>query len=152
MLVIKRKYLLALGLTLLFVSLFFATVPKYLEMKSTVRRLESEFPKLEESYKRYVEQLKAIEEIKKVLKNPPEINPEMFEGVRISKRGEDIVLSGVVDGKEFVKILDYFTKNPNSYVESINLRNRAENPISISNPEKPLADIYMKIRILELKK
>ncbi len=152
MLVINRKYLFIMGLSLLFVSLFLATVPRYLEMKSTLRDLEREFPKLEESYKRYTEQLKAMEEIKKVLKNPPEINPQMFKGLRVYKKGEDIIISGVMDGKEFVRILNYFIENPNSYVESINLRNRAENPISISNPEKSLADVYMKIRILELKK
>ena len=152
MLVINRKYLMIMGLTLLFVSLFFATVPKYLEIKNTAKSLEAEFPKLEESYRRYTEQLKAMEEIKKVLKNPPEIKPDMFEGVRISKRGEDIILSGVVNGEEFVKILNYFITNPNSYIEYISLRNHAENPISISTPEKSLADVYMKIRILELKK
>lgn len=152
MLVIKRKYLLLIGITILFASLILSTIPRYLEMKRISESIERELPKLEQSYKRYIEQLKAIEEIKKVLKNPPEIEPDMFKGVRISKRGEEITLSGVVSGEEFVKILNYFIRNPNSYVEYIRLKNHAENPMSISTPVESLADVYMKIRILELKK
>ena len=152
MLVIKRKYLFLIGITILFSSLALSTIPKYLEIKKTSETIENDLPKLEESYKRYVEQLKAIEEIKKVLKNPPEISPDMFEGLKISRSKGEITITGTINGEEFVKILNYFIKNPNSYVEYINLKNHAENPMSISTPVESRADVYIKIRVLELKK
>ncbi|GEM_PF-3969192 len=152
MLVIKRKYLLLIGIAILFTSLILSTIPRYLEIRKISENIENELPKLEKSYNRYIEQLKAIEEIKKILKNPPEIEPGMFNGVRISRRGEEITLRGVVNGEEFVKMLNYFIRNPNSYIEYINLRNHAENPMSISTPVESQADVHIKVRILELKK
>ncbi len=148
---IKRKYLLILGLTILIVSLALATVPRYRETRDLKKAIEDKLPILEESYDRYIKQLKAMEDLKKVLKKPPDLNIDIFKGMKIVKNRGTISISGRVNGRKLIKILDYFTKNPNSYIESLKVNNKLENPMTISTPVESYANIVIEVRILELR-
>ena len=139
------------GVALLIVSSFFLIVPRYREISELRVELENKLEKLESAYNKYVSQKKALENLRKVLKSPPKIEGDLFEGLSVRRMEDRYVISGDVKGDRVVKLVDYFMRNPSSYISSLRISNSIDTPITISTKmSTPDVHMRMEVRVMEL--
>ena len=148
---IKLVFVAIGGIALLAISSFFLIVPRYKEISRLRMELESRLEKLESAYNKYISQKKALESLRKILETPPKIEGKLFEDLSVRRVDDRYIISGSVNGSRIVKLLDYFTRNPSSYISSLKIRNSLDTPITIST-KMSTPDVYMKmeVRIMEL--
>ena len=139
------------GVALLIVSSFFLIVPRYREISELRVELESKLEKLESAYNKYISQKKALENLRKVLKSPPRVEGDLFEGLSVRRMEDRYVISGDVKGDRVVKLVDYFMRNPSSYISSLRISNSIDTPITISTKmSTPDVHMRMEVRVMEL--
>ncbi len=139
------------GVALLIVSSFFLIVPRYREISELRAELENRLEKLESAYNKYISQKKALENLRKVLKSPPKIEGSLFEGLSVRRVEDRYVISGDVSGDRIVKLVDYFMRNPSSYISSLRIVNSLDTPITISTKmSTPSVHMRMEVRVMEL--
>ena len=139
------------GVALLIVSSFFLIVPRYKEISELRAELENRLEKLESAYNKYISQKKALENLRKVLKSPPKIEGSLFEGLSVRRVEDRYVISGDVSGDRIVKLVDYFMRNPSSYISSLRIVNSLDTPITISTKmSTPSVHMRMEVRVMEL--
>ena len=148
---IKLVFVAIGGIALLAISSFFLIVPRYREISELKVELENRLEKLESAYNKYIGQKRALESLRKILESPPKIEGELFEGLSIRRIEDRYVISGNVNGGKIVRLVDYFMRNPSSYISNLNIRNSLDTPITIST-KMSTPDVYMEmeVRIMEL--
>ena len=139
------------GVVLLIASSFFLIIPRYREISELRIELENKLEKLESAYNKYISQKKALENLRRVLKSPPKIEGDLFKDLSVRKIEDRYVISGDVRGDRVVKLVDYFMRNPSSYISSLKITNSIDTPITISTKmSTPDVHMRMEVRVMEL--
>ncbi len=148
---VRRLYAIIAGVVVLIVSLVFLIVPRYVEISKISEEIENKLGELEGAYRRYVNQKKAIEDLKFVIKEPVKIDLAEFRGLRFRKTRNGFEIIGKTDGMTLMALLDEVTRNPSTYFEEIYLKNTSDNPITISGATSSEVEVMIKVKTLELR-
>ncbi len=148
---VKRLYAIIAGVAVLIASLVFLIVPRYIEISKISEEIENKLGELESAYRRYVNQKKAIEDLKFVIKEPVKIDLAEFRGLRFRKTRNGFEITGKTDGAALMTLLDEVTRNPSAYFEEIYLKNTSDNPITISGATSSEVEVKMRVKTLELR-
>jgi hypothetical protein len=133
---IKRSYMVILGLVILIAFGYLLFVPRYNEISVLRSEIRERLSNLEVIYDRYVNQKRALEELQKVLKNPPNFDEEPFRGLSITKKRATYEITGDMDGKTFIELMNLLNQSPSVYISKLMVKNLIDIPVVITEVKK----------------